>query len=53
MRVLQQVARELRVRLQRDLVGNSGQFAALLVGGPALRQVQARPIRCARPGPPR
>jgi hypothetical protein len=39
-RVLQQVARELRFRLERDLVGNSGQFAALLVGGPAFRQVQ-------------
>ena len=39
-RVLQQVARELRFRLEHDLVGNSGQFAALLVGGPAFRQVQ-------------
>jgi len=39
-RMLQQVARELRFRLERDLVGNSGQFAALLVGGPAFRQVQ-------------
>ena len=39
-RVLQQVARELRFRLERDLVGNSGQLAALLVGGPAFRQVQ-------------
>ena len=39
-RVLQQVARELRFRLECDLVGNSGQFAALLVGGPAFRQVQ-------------
>jgi site-specific DNA recombinase len=39
-RVLQQVVRELRLGLEHDLVGNSGQFAALLVGGPAFRQVQ-------------
>jgi hypothetical protein len=39
-RVLEQVAGQLRFRLEHDVVGDSGQLAALLVGGPALGQVQ-------------
>jgi hypothetical protein len=38
--VLQQVAGELRLRGEHDLVGDSGQLAALLAGGPVRGQVQ-------------
>ena len=38
--VLQQVAGELGFRGEHDLVGDSGELAALLVGGPVRRQVQ-------------
>jgi hypothetical protein len=38
--VLQQAARELPLRLECDLVWDTGQFAALIVGGPGLGQAQ-------------
>ena len=38
--VLQQIAGELRLRGEHDLVRDSGQLAALLVGGPVRGQVQ-------------
>jgi hypothetical protein len=49
-RVLQQITGELRFRLEHDIVRNSGQFAALLVGGPGLGHVQAQPARGFPPG---
>jgi len=39
-RVLQQAARELGLGLEDNLVRDSGQLAALFVGGPAFGQVQ-------------
>ena len=38
--VLQQIAGDLRFRGEHDLAGDSGQLAALLVGGPVRGQVQ-------------
>jgi hypothetical protein len=39
-RLLQQIAGQLRLRREHDLVWDSGQLAALLVGGPVRGQVQ-------------